>query len=83
MTEYFETSEQCEERTFKDMEKIESGKKRKKYHVALHILPWNEEECLEMVRLYPEGNRINFSELARYYGVKNNNNEFLKKWRPN
>ena len=30
MTEYFETSEQCTERTFKDMEKIESGKKRKK-----------------------------------------------------
>ena len=27
MTEYFETSEQCKERTFKDMEKIESGKK--------------------------------------------------------
>ena len=31
-----------------------------------------------MVRSYPEGNKINFSELARHYGVKNNNNEFLK-----
>ena len=30
MTEYFETSEQCKECTFKDMEKIDSGKKRKK-----------------------------------------------------
>ena len=30
MTEYFETSEQCKERTFKDMEKIESGKNAKK-----------------------------------------------------
>ena len=77
MTEYFETSEQCKERTFKDMEKIESGKNAKN-HVALHILPWNEEECLEMVRAYPEGNKINFSELARHYGVKNNNNEFPK-----
>ena len=78
MTEYFETSEQCKERTFKDMEKIESGKTRQKNHVVLHILPWNEEECLEMVRSYPEGNKINFSELARHYGVKNNNNEFPK-----
>ena len=44
----------------------------------MHIWPWNEEECLEMVRSYPEGNKINFSELARHYGVKNNNNEFPK-----
>ena len=78
MTEYFETSEQCKERTFKDMKKIESGKKPQKNHVALHILPWNEEECLEMVRPYPEGNKINFPELARHYEVKNNNNEFQK-----
>ena len=62
MTEYFETSEQCKECTYKDME----------------ILPWNEAECLEMVRAYHEGNKINFSELARHYGVKNNNNEFPK-----
>ena len=30
MTEYFETSEQCKERTFKDMEKIDSGKEQQK-----------------------------------------------------
>ena len=57
------------------MEKIESEKKHRKNHVASHILPWNEEECFEMVRSYPEGHKINFSELARHYGVKNNNNE--------
>ena len=62
MTEYFETSEQCKEQTFKDMKKIE--KKTQKNHVALHTLPWNEEECLEMVRSYPEANKINFSELV-------------------
>ena len=44
----------------------------------MHILPWNEEECLEMVRSYPKGNKINLSELARHYWVKNNNNEFPK-----
>ena len=77
MSEYFETSEQCKERAFKDMEKTDSGKKRKKTHVASHILPWNEEKCLDMVRSYPEGNKINFSVLARH-GVKNNNNEFPK-----
>ena len=31
-----------------------------------------------MMRSYPKGNKINFSELARHYGVKNNNNEFPK-----
>ena len=60
------------------MEKIDSGKKCKRNHVSLHILPWNEEECLEMVHSYPEGNKINFSELAQHYGVKNNNKEFPK-----
>ena len=30
MAEYFETPEQCKERTFKDMEKIDSGKKTQK-----------------------------------------------------
>ena len=78
MAEYFETPEQCKDRTFKDMEKVDSGKKRKKNHVASHILPWNEEECIEMVRSYPEGYKINFSELARCYGVKNNNSECPK-----
>ena len=78
MAEYFETPEQCKDRTFKDMEKVDSGKKRKKNHVASHILPWNEEECLEMVRSYPEGYKINFSELARCYGIKNNNSEYPK-----
>ena len=66
MTEYFETSEQCKERTFKDMEKIDSGEKNAKIN---HV-----EECLDMVRLYPEGNKINTSGLARHYGEKNNNN---------
>ena len=45
-------------------------KNPQKTHVASHILPWNEEECLEMVCSYPEGNKINFSELARHCGVK-------------
>ena len=31
-----------------------------------------------MVRSYPEGYKINFSELARCYGVKNNNSECPK-----
>ena len=78
MAEYFETPEQCKDRTFTDMEKVDSGKKRKKNHVASHILPWNGEECSEMVRSYPEGYKINFSELARCYGVKNNNSECPK-----
>ena len=78
MTEYFETSEQCKERTFKDMKKIDSGKKPQKNHVASHNLPWNEEECLEMVRSYSEGNKRNFSELARHYGVKTITMNFQK-----
>ena len=56
MTEYFETSEQCKERTFKDMEKIDSGKKTQKKsccfaHLAMEwrrmpgdgaFIPWRE-----------------------------------------
>ena len=37
MTEYFETSEQCRERTFKDMEKIESGKNANKSCCFAHL----------------------------------------------
>ena len=37
MTEYFETPEQCKERTFKDMEKIDSGKNKKKSCCFAHL----------------------------------------------
>ena len=70
MVESFETPQQCKERSFKEREKVESGKKRKKVHVPSNILPWNEDECLHMVRSYPEGYNINVSDLARQSGIK-------------
>ena len=78
MVEFFETPQQCKERSFKEREKVESEKERKKVHVPSNIPPWNEDECLQTVRSYPEGYNINFSDLARQFGIKNSNGEVQK-----
>ena len=58
MLESFETKEECE--------KIATGKKSKKDHVGTNT-SWDQETCVNLVESYPDGYKINFSELARIY----------------
>ena len=47
MAEYFETPEQCKDRTFKDMEKVDSGKKRKKKSCRFSYLAMKKKNALK------------------------------------
>ena len=39
---------------------------------------WYLKECIEYVSNLPDGSYLNFSDLARKYGIKNENGDFLK-----
>ena len=69
MAEYFETSESCITRTMKEKKKYYLVKKVNKVHIPTHIPPWNQEKCIEIVQLYPENHKINFTDLLRECGL--------------
>ena len=69
ITEYFETSESCYERTMKEKEKILSGTKKNKVHIPTNIRPWNQERCIDIVKSYPANHKINFTDLGRECGL--------------
>ena len=72
MIECFETKAQCNERNKINMEKIATGKKRKKDHVG-SSWTWNKDECISVLNSYPDGHNLNFSELARLSNVRGKN----------
>ena len=88
MCRYFENQQDAQERTFKQLEDIREGKRRPKNHIGnLQSYQWRSQECLDYVNnLYP-GSYINFSELAREFGLKDigdyqsdNKNQVVKKF---
>ena len=77
MNESFESPTECWERTSIECEKVTSGKKAKKVHVGYGtILLWRENECINLVNSYPDGHFINFTKLAREYGIMMSKNQF-------
>ena len=77
MLESFETKEECRKRTISDIEKIANGKKSKKDRVGTNT-SWDQETCVNLVESYPDGYKINFSELARICKMTNKENEVPK-----
>ena len=70
MTECFESKQECLDRSFCELKKIESGEKEKKDHVG--VLPeWNEKQCFDHINSLPDGTVINFSALAKEYKLLN------------
>ena len=69
MSESFETYSECKDRN------ITHQTQKKKNHVGL--VCWKSEECLIEVSSYgTEVNKINFTALARKYGMKNSSGSF-------
>ena len=71
MSQSFESFHQAEERTAIKQRKMEIGTNKPKNHIGSNVDPWNQEDCLNEVLNYEEGDSINFTELARKYGVHN------------
>ena len=70
LLESFETIPECNERTYRNFQKIQEGKKRKKDHIGNNTNTWDKQGCLAMVQAYGMCDAINFSSLARTFGVK-------------
>ena len=48
------------------------GIKRKRDHVGIKTnYTWSQQECLQEIGNYEEGQQINYSDLARRYNLKN------------
>ena len=88
MFRYFENQQDAQERTLRQLEDIREGKRCPKNHIGnLQSYEWRSQDCLDYVNnLYP-GSYINFSELAREFGLKDignyqsdNKNQVVKKF---
>ena len=73
MVQQFETKSDAEERTRNNKENIEAGRKRRHNPVGnLVKYEWQSEECLSYVNNLDDGSLLNFSELTRTVGLKDN-----------
>ena len=76
LAQSFETFAEAKERTNKDIEKRALGLKRPHDHVGnISLYTWDSEGCLAEVNSYPDDYNINYSYLARKFGVLNSKNE--------
>ena len=72
MVQQFETKSDAEERTLNNKEDTEAGRKRRRNPIGnLAKYEWQPEECLSYVNNY-DGSLVNFSKLARTFGLKDN-----------
>ena len=73
MFRYFENQQDAEERTLKQLENIREGKRCANNHAGnLQSYEWRSQDCLDYVTNLLPGSHINFSELARQFGLKDN-----------
>ena len=78
MSQSFETVNEAEMRTPRQIEEIKRGVKRPHDHVGnLEKYDWQSQDCLEYVNSLEEGSYINYSDLARRFGL-NDSDEFCK-----
>ena len=76
MAQSFETFAEAKERTNKDIEKQALGLKRPHDHVGnINVYTWDSEGCLAEVNSYSDNFNINYSYLARNFGILNRKNE--------
>ena len=69
----FENQQDAEERTLKQLENIREGKRCANNHAGnLQSYEWRSQDCLDYVTNLLPGSHINFSELARQFGLKDN-----------
>ena len=73
MVQQFETISDAAERTQNNKEDIEAGRKRRRNPIGnLANYEWESEECLSYVNNLDDGALLNFSDLARTFGLKDN-----------
>lgn len=76
LAQSFETFAQAKVRSKEEREKIRLKLKRPHDHTgSLEKYVWKSGECLAEVNCYADQHKINFTELARKFGLKNSKNE--------
>ena len=71
MFRYFENQQDAQERTLKQPEDIREGKSCPNNHRGnLQNYEWRSQDCLNYVNNLHPGSHVNFSELARDFGLK-------------
>ena len=76
MVDGFESKKDAGERRLKNITDIHDGRKRQHDHVGdLEKLDgiWSSKACLDYVNGLCDGTFLNFSQLAREYGLKESN----------
>ncbi|XP_065666302.1 uncharacterized protein LOC136087455 isoform X1 [Hydra vulgaris] len=65
-----ETFKQAEQRSYELKEKVDTGVKKPKKHIgSSHAYKDQLNSCLEEVKVYQTGEKINYSDLARKYNI--------------
>ena len=77
LQESFETKSECKIRPEKEEEERRNNKRSQLDHVG-DTSKWYLEDCIEYVSNLPDGSYLNFFDLARKYGITNENGDFLK-----
>ena len=73
MVQQYETISDAAERTQNNKEDIEAGRKRRRNPIGnLANYEWESEECLRYFNNLDDGALLNFSDLARTFGLKGN-----------
>ena len=73
MVQQFETISDATKRTRNNKEDIAAGRKRRRNPLGnIAKYEWQSEECLSYVNNLEDGALLNFSELARTFGLKDN-----------
>ena len=88
MVKSFESKSDAEKRTLKNTEAIKEGRKRQHNPLGnLDKYKWQSKECLDFVNNLEEGAYLNYSELARMFGLKDkdefgkdNKNQIVKQF---
>ena len=77
LQESFETNSECKTRSEKEEEERRNYKRSQLDHVG-DTSKWYLEDCIEYVSNLPDGSYLYYTDLARNYGIKNENGDFLK-----
>ena len=79
MASSFETKQAAKERRDNEMAAELAGKRRKRNHSGrLDNITWNCNGLKAEVEGYPDGTKVNWTDLARQYQIKNSTGEIAK-----
>ena len=88
MVQQFESKGDAVIRTLQDKKAVEEGRKRPRNPIGnINKYKWQSDECLEFVESLEDGSFMNYSELARMFGLKDgdmfgkdNKNQIVKQF---